>query len=83
MQPPVKRDSLLKISSEINSERNGYCRSSPFNPYAAGGLKSQYKIMQKKQMGTHLRVLSESYLMSTNMAGFRWFSKIFASLCIG
>ena len=26
-------------------------------------------------MGTHLRVLSESYLMNTNMAGFRWFSK--------
>ena len=29
-------------------------------------------------MGTHLKVLSESYLMSTNMTGFRWFSKIFA-----
>ena len=32
-------------------------------------------------MGTHLRVLSESYLMSTNLIGFRWFLKIFASLC--
>ena len=31
-------------------------------------------------MGTHLRVLSESFLMNTNMAGFRWFSKIVASL---
>ena len=31
-------------------------------------------------MGTHLIVLSESYLMVTNMTGFRWFSKIFASL---
>ena len=30
-------------------------------------------------MGTHLRVLSESYLMNTNMAGFRWFLK---NLCI-
>ena len=29
-------------------------------------------------MGTHLRVLSESYMMDTNMAGFRCFSKIFA-----
>ena len=30
------------------------------------------------QMGTYmyLRVLSESYPMSTNMTGFRWFSKI-------
>ena len=26
-------------------------------------------------MGTHLRVLSESYPMTTNMTGFRWFSK--------
>ena len=28
-------------------------------------------------MGTHLRVLSGSCLMSTNMTGFRWFSKTF------
>ena len=33
-------------------------------------------------MGTHLRELSESYLMNTNMTGFRWFSKILASLCL-
>ena len=26
-------------------------------------------------MGTHLRVLSESYPMNTNMTGFRWFTK--------
>ena len=26
-------------------------------------------------MGTHLRVLSESYQMTTNMTGFRWFLK--------
>ena len=32
-------------------------------------------------MGTHLRVLSESFPMNTNMTGFRWFLKIFASLC--
>ena len=31
-------------------------------------------------MGTHLRVLSEGYSMKTKMTGFRWFSKIFASL---
>ena len=35
------------------------------------------------QMGTHLRVLSESYPMNTNMKGFRWVSKFFASLCFG
>ena len=27
-------------------------------------------------MGTHLRVLNKSYPMNTNMAGFRWFSKL-------
>ena len=34
-------------------------------------------------MGTHLRVLSESYPMSTNMTGFEWFSKIFTFLYFG
>ena len=27
-------------------------------------------------MGTHLRVLSESYLMNTDMIGFRWESQL-------
>ena len=31
-------------------------------------------------MGSHLRLLSESYVMITDMTGFRWFSKFFASL---
>ena len=31
------------------------------------------------QMGTHMRALSERYPMNTNMTGFRWLSKIFAS----
>ena len=35
------------------------------------------------QMGTHLRVLSDSYPMDTNMTGFRCFSKIFKSLYLG
>ena len=30
-------------------------------------------------MGTHLRVLSKSYPMNTNMTGFGWFSK---NLCV-
>ena len=49
-----------------------------FNPYAAGGLFGQYKMMQKKikkklepwQTGTHPRVLSDSFPMNTNMIGF-------------
>ena len=31
-------------------------------------------------MGTHPKVLSESYPMNTNMAGFRWFSKVLVYL---
>ena len=31
-------------------------------------------------MGNHLRVLSESYPINTNIKGFRWFTKIFVSL---
>ena len=37
------------------------------------------KWMKPWHMGTHLRVLSDSYPMNTNMTGFRWFSKIFVS----
>ena len=45
---------------------------------------SKWRKKPKKQlkpwyMGTHLRVLSESYPMNTNMTGFGWFSK---NLCI-
>ena len=32
-------------------------------------------------MGTHLRVLDESFPMNTKMIGFRWFSKILEFLC--
>ena len=60
------------------------------NPYAAGGLFGQYKMMQKPekymkpwQMGTHLRVLSKSYQMNTNMIGLSWFSKVVGYWCFG
>ena len=33
-------------------------------------------------MGTHIRVLRESFQMNTNMTGFRWFTKIFASFTV-
>ena len=54
-------------------------------------LFSQYRTMKKKAgkilkpwlVGSLLRVMNESYLMNTNMTGFRWFSKFFASLCFG
>ena len=61
-----------------------------FNPYAAGGLFCQYKMMQKSRkwlkpwnMRTHLRVLSKSFQMNTNITGFRCFSKIYTVLCFG
>ena len=34
-------------------------------------------------MDTHLKLISESYIINTNMTGFIWLSKIFASLCFG
>ena len=45
--------------------------------------KKPEKWLKPWQMGTHLTVLNESYLMNTNMIWFRWFSEIFASLCFG
>ena len=55
------------------------------NPYAAGGLnlantkwcEKPEKWLKPWQLGTHRKVLSESFPMSTNMTGFRWFKKIF------
>ena len=44
--------------------------------------KKLRKWLKPWQMGTHMRVLSESYPMSTNMTGFRWFSEVFRNLCI-
>ena len=31
------------------------------------------KCLKPQHMGTHLRVLSKSYPMNTDMTGFRWF----------
>ena len=42
--------------------------------------KNSEKSLKPWHVGTHLRVLSESYLMTTNMSGFTCFSKIFAFL---
>ena len=45
--------------------------------------KTPEKQLESCRMGTHLRVLSESYPMNTNIKGISWFSKIFASLYFG
>ena len=37
--------------------------------------KKPEKLLKPWQMGTHLRVLSESFPMNTNMTGFQWFFK--------
>ena len=63
--------------NEVSPGRYDYIRVVP-NPYAAGGYFDKHKMMQKSwkllkpwQMGTHLRVLSKSIPMNTNMKGFR------------
>ena len=38
-------------------------------------MQKPEKWLKPWQMGTHLRVLNESYPMNTNMTGLRWFSK--------
>ena len=61
------------------------------NPYAAGGWFGQYKMTQKSWKITETLACWYSYESSewdlsneyTNMTGFKWFSKIFASLCFG
>ena len=45
--------------------------------------KKTEKGLKLWHIGTHLIVLSESYPMNTDMAGFKWFSKIFVSLWFG
>ena len=45
--------------------------------------KKPEKSLKPWHIGTHLRVLSESYLMNGNITGFRCFSKIVESLCFG
>ena len=70
-----------------------YFKVGSFNPCAAGGAnlviwliendaKKAKKWQKPWQMGTHLRVLSEGYLMNTNKAGFERFSDISAFLCL-
>ena len=45
--------------------------------------KKPEKLLKPWHMGYHLRVLNAGYPMNTNMTGgFRWFSKIVASLCL-
>ena len=36
-------------------------------------MKKTEKLSKPWHVGTNLRVLRESYLVNTNMAGFRWF----------
>ena len=47
------------------------------------GANKPKKLLKPYYVGTHLCILSESCSMNTNMIGFRWSSKIFASLCFG
>ena len=81
----------LFVPSSHQRRENLLCKfvhTSLVNPYAAWWLilliqQKALKMTETLSHGTHLRVLRKSFQMSTNMTGFRWFSKIFASLCIG
>ena len=44
--------------------------------------KKPEKSLKPWHIGTHMKVLSESYQVNTNMTGFRWFSKIFFVLVL-
>ena len=45
--------------------------------------KNPEKWLKPWQMGTHLRVLGESFQMNTKTTGFQWFFKNLAFLCFG
>ena len=45
-------------------------------------MQNTWKWLKPWHMGTHQRVLSESYPMNTNMIGLSCFPKDFASLCL-
>ena len=52
-----------------------------FSGNGALGKKSE-KRLNPWHMGTHLRVLSESYPINNNLTGFRWISKTFKALVL-
>ena len=49
------------------------------NTWASKMMQKTEKWLKPWHMGTHLRVLIESYPMNTNMTRFRWFWQVFAS----
>ena len=56
--------------------------SYPMKVSAIAYLKAE-KLLKPWHKGSHLRVLSKRFPMNTNMTGFGWFSKVFASLWFG
>ena len=44
-------------------------------------MQKTWKMSETLANGTHLRLLTESFPMNTNMTEFRWFPKFYASLC--
>ena len=75
---------VLKVSNAalITQQASNNTRNSRLTLMLAVANLANTKWCKKTEkklwhIGTHLRVFSESYLMDTNMTGFRWFSKIF------
>ena len=72
------------ISNSIKIVRNiSHCWCWWFIWPIQNDVKKKLKMIETLAHGTHLRVLSESFPMNTNMTGFRWFSKILTFLCFG
>ena len=54
-----------------------------FGQYKMMRKNTMKKLLKPLHMGTHLRVLIQSYPMNNYVTGIRWFLKIFASLFFG
>ena len=81
-----RRSSVMKefkcfMGTTAMNGLGGWCRNERVNPCATKWCDKTGKWLKPWQIGTQPRVLSESYLINITMTGFRWFSKLFASLC--
>ena len=82
--PHCRRLSDCLGDQVISTENNSWSQLKWINWWVIrpiqNGAKNLEKRMKPWHMGTHLRVLTESYPMNTNMTRFRRFAKIFVSL---
>ena len=79
---PFKNICILLLWMKVASTLYGSTHMVLVNDLAnTKWCKKNWKWQKHLHMGIHLTVLSDSYLMNTNMAGVGCISKTFASLC--